>query len=371
MFSSALSAPLYWIATNAGLDGSVVVNKVSELPDGQGFNAATLDLRRPGRRRHRRPGQGHPLGGAERRVGGADDPHHRDRGRGQAGRGRRRRPRSWPRPRSLALEPFTTKHPRLHEPGVFSSIVLRRPILPITAGLTTRRQLANRTTGMSSSDVQGSTKRRAGAYLCATKARRIERRDTAAIHPDAGNRHHTATARFLPDASAERINVVDFGKADVLILLMPQGLARGSVSLVPRGERVAVFVSHEGHVVGNEEHHGVDASSQFDPALRAIGLGTTSDRRPACLPSLEKHGACAFMQLRILQFRSLVNRRTRYVQTSELALPDVLGKVDDCHLQTPFLWAPRMTLDDRPHTAGPRNRHPGKDQIFGRPLQRA
>ena len=42
VFSSALSAPLYWIATNAGLDGSVVVNKVSELPLGQGFNAATL-----------------------------------------------------------------------------------------------------------------------------------------------------------------------------------------------------------------------------------------------------------------------------------------------------------------------------------------
>ncbi|OMC38760.1 chaperonin GroL [Mycobacterium sp. GA-1841] len=42
VFASALSAPLYWIATNAGLDGSVVVNKVSELPNGQGFNAATL-----------------------------------------------------------------------------------------------------------------------------------------------------------------------------------------------------------------------------------------------------------------------------------------------------------------------------------------
>ena len=42
VFSQALSAPLYWIATNAGLDGSVVVNKVSELPAGQGFNAATL-----------------------------------------------------------------------------------------------------------------------------------------------------------------------------------------------------------------------------------------------------------------------------------------------------------------------------------------
>ena len=42
VFASAVTAPLYWIATNAGLDGSVVVNKVSELPAGQGFNAATL-----------------------------------------------------------------------------------------------------------------------------------------------------------------------------------------------------------------------------------------------------------------------------------------------------------------------------------------
>jgi chaperonin GroEL len=43
VFSAALSAPLFWIATNAGLDGSVVVNKVSELPAGHGFNAATLE----------------------------------------------------------------------------------------------------------------------------------------------------------------------------------------------------------------------------------------------------------------------------------------------------------------------------------------
>jgi chaperonin GroEL len=43
VFAAALSSPLHWIATNAGLDGSVVVNKVAELPDGQGFNAATLE----------------------------------------------------------------------------------------------------------------------------------------------------------------------------------------------------------------------------------------------------------------------------------------------------------------------------------------
>lgn len=44
VFAQALSSPLYWIATNAGLDGSVVVNKVSELPAGQGFNAATMEF---------------------------------------------------------------------------------------------------------------------------------------------------------------------------------------------------------------------------------------------------------------------------------------------------------------------------------------
>jgi len=42
VFSAALSAPLFWIASNAGLDGAVVTNKVSELPAGHGFNAATL-----------------------------------------------------------------------------------------------------------------------------------------------------------------------------------------------------------------------------------------------------------------------------------------------------------------------------------------
>jgi chaperonin GroEL len=42
VFSDALSAPLYWIATNAGLDGAVAVNKVCELPAGQGLNADTL-----------------------------------------------------------------------------------------------------------------------------------------------------------------------------------------------------------------------------------------------------------------------------------------------------------------------------------------
>ena len=42
VFADALSAPLFWIAANAGLDGSVVVHNVTELPAGHGFNAATL-----------------------------------------------------------------------------------------------------------------------------------------------------------------------------------------------------------------------------------------------------------------------------------------------------------------------------------------
>ena len=100
VFAAALSAPLYWIATNAGLDGSVVVNKVAELPAGHGLQRRHADLRRPGRRRRRRPGQGHPLGGAQRRVGGPDGAHHRDGDRRQAGRGGRPRPRP-SRPRSL------------------------------------------------------------------------------------------------------------------------------------------------------------------------------------------------------------------------------------------------------------------------------
>ena len=39
----ALSKPAFWIADNAGLDGVVVVSKVAEMQNGEGFNAATLE----------------------------------------------------------------------------------------------------------------------------------------------------------------------------------------------------------------------------------------------------------------------------------------------------------------------------------------
>ncbi len=38
---TALESPLRQIVTNAGLEGSVVVNKVAESADGVGFNALT------------------------------------------------------------------------------------------------------------------------------------------------------------------------------------------------------------------------------------------------------------------------------------------------------------------------------------------
>lgn len=39
--AASLGEPLRWIAENAGQEGRVIVNKVSELPAGQGFNAST------------------------------------------------------------------------------------------------------------------------------------------------------------------------------------------------------------------------------------------------------------------------------------------------------------------------------------------
>lgn len=39
----ALVKPTYWIAQNAGLDGSVVVARTAALPNGEGFNAADLE----------------------------------------------------------------------------------------------------------------------------------------------------------------------------------------------------------------------------------------------------------------------------------------------------------------------------------------
>ena len=78
------------------------------------------DLRRSGCRRRHRPGQGHPVGGAERGVGGQDGAHHRDGDRGQACRVGRRRSRSRSPPlRSIRNTPGPIG------PGVFSFVGVR------------------------------------------------------------------------------------------------------------------------------------------------------------------------------------------------------------------------------------------------------
>lgn len=41
--SDALTKPAFWIAHNAGLDGAVVVNRIKDLPNGEGLNADTLE----------------------------------------------------------------------------------------------------------------------------------------------------------------------------------------------------------------------------------------------------------------------------------------------------------------------------------------
>ena len=68
-----LAAPLYWIATNAGLDGSVVVQGRRTA----GPATASTRRRCPTAtwwRRHHRPVKGDPFSCAQRRIGGAHGP---------------------------------------------------------------------------------------------------------------------------------------------------------------------------------------------------------------------------------------------------------------------------------------------------------
>ena len=90
----ATEAPLKQIAINAGLEGGVVAEKVRGLAAGHGLNAATGEYVDMIAGRHHRPGQGDPLGAAERRVHRGAVPHHRGGRRGQAREGPRhgRRP---------------------------------------------------------------------------------------------------------------------------------------------------------------------------------------------------------------------------------------------------------------------------------------
>ena len=90
----ALEAPLKQIAINAGLEGGVVAEKVRNLGRGRGPGRRHGRVQGPDQGRDHRPGQGHPLGAAERRVDRGAVPHHRGGHRRQAGeaRGSGRRP---------------------------------------------------------------------------------------------------------------------------------------------------------------------------------------------------------------------------------------------------------------------------------------
>ena len=90
----ALEAPLRWIAFNAGLEGAVLVAQVEAAKGDTGLNAATGEPGGPRQGRHHRPGQGHPLRPAERRLHRGAAAHHRGpRGRQAREGGRRRRGR--------------------------------------------------------------------------------------------------------------------------------------------------------------------------------------------------------------------------------------------------------------------------------------
>ena len=89
----SLEEPLRQLATNAGLEGSVVVQSVRSAKPGQGLNVDSGRGRGPRQERHHRPDDGHPLGAAERRVDRQEHPHHRGDRHRRPGEGRRRRRR--------------------------------------------------------------------------------------------------------------------------------------------------------------------------------------------------------------------------------------------------------------------------------------
>ena len=95
----ALEEPLRGIVSNAGKDGGVIIDTVRRAQREQkntnvGYDVMAEQVRRHAPGRHHRSGQGHPLGGRERRQHRRHDPDDRGpdlRRTGEAGRQRRRR----------------------------------------------------------------------------------------------------------------------------------------------------------------------------------------------------------------------------------------------------------------------------------------
>ncbi len=86
----AIEAPLRFISENAGIEGSIVVDKVKHQKGANGFNAATRGLRRPDQGRRHRPGQGRPNGAAARGERLGPPAHDGSHDRRQAGEARPR-----------------------------------------------------------------------------------------------------------------------------------------------------------------------------------------------------------------------------------------------------------------------------------------
>ena len=100
----AIEEPMRWIATNAGQEGSIVVQKVREMKDEEGFNALTDTLRESREGGRHRSGKGRALGAPERVVDCVAAPHHRSarlrysgREEGSADAGRRWHGRNVPK----------------------------------------------------------------------------------------------------------------------------------------------------------------------------------------------------------------------------------------------------------------------------------
>ena len=64
----ALEEPLRQIATNAGQEGSVVVDAVRKMKPGHGYDAQKGEYTDMFEGRHHRPGEGDALGAGERRL---------------------------------------------------------------------------------------------------------------------------------------------------------------------------------------------------------------------------------------------------------------------------------------------------------------
>ena len=82
-----VEAPLRWIANNAGVEGSIVVQKVKEAKDAElRLQRGDRHVRGPREGRRHRPDEGRPLGAPERGVDRVAAAHDRSHGLGDSGR---------------------------------------------------------------------------------------------------------------------------------------------------------------------------------------------------------------------------------------------------------------------------------------------